>query len=646
MRQRPQMARAARGTLAALAALLLAIVLKLENPFWAAMTALIVIQPTRGLLLEKSYYRLVGTVAGSLAGLLLIFSTGSPLVLTIALALWIAACVSIGNLLYGLRSYAFMMAACTCAVIALSGYLNPPHIYSIAFGRIACIIVGIVVATAVTALFTPRQSKDELANRLSRLAGVTVDWLALLLRQGQGSMLVRREQDILIEIAEIEGVLDDVAAGSFRIKQQKRRHRNMLAALLSLLAVGRLAGEHLARQKAQDCSQEQWRELLARHLELVVDKLTNSSPVNCLDELSAVVAEVKAHLPLLGETLTDLVAALQSVLEDCGTMTASSKEQALPRLIHHRDWQEARRAAFRAAMTIGVVGGIWAFTGWSKGPLMLIAISIMVSIFSSKEHPAGFVGQIFIGAAIGSTCAVFCRLVLLPGVTDPFMTIAIIAPFLLTGIFAIQQRRTAIAATDATLFFLFVAQPGVSIAVLPEDLAIGAVAMVMGVGSAWLAYRYIIPINPALRMRSLLGAIMGDIEHLATATSKSGAGRLRARLHHRVIRLVAMATRHDADHRATVAAGVAALAIDGSIRQLREVLDRGSLTPAADTAIRGALASLAGLSRQPDNARNVLDAAANRLYAILDGDNHPPGPSRNSPEELAQKNIRWVPAGT
>ena len=54
LRQRPQMARAARGTLAALAALLLAIVLKLENPFWAAMTALIVIQPTRGLLLEKS----------------------------------------------------------------------------------------------------------------------------------------------------------------------------------------------------------------------------------------------------------------------------------------------------------------------------------------------------------------------------------------------------------------------------------------------------------------------------------------------------------------------------------------------------------------------------------------------------------------
>lgn len=58
--ERPRIMQAARGTVAALAALTLALVLKLKCPYWAAMTALIVIQPTRGLLLEKSIYRLVG----------------------------------------------------------------------------------------------------------------------------------------------------------------------------------------------------------------------------------------------------------------------------------------------------------------------------------------------------------------------------------------------------------------------------------------------------------------------------------------------------------------------------------------------------------------------------------------------------------
>lgn len=60
---------ALRGTFAALTALGVAEFLRIENPYWAAMTALIVIQPTRGLLLEKSFYRLVGALFGSLAAL-------------------------------------------------------------------------------------------------------------------------------------------------------------------------------------------------------------------------------------------------------------------------------------------------------------------------------------------------------------------------------------------------------------------------------------------------------------------------------------------------------------------------------------------------------------------------------------------------
>ncbi|HEY6008429.1 MAG TPA: FUSC family protein [Geobacteraceae bacterium] len=620
IRQRPSLVRAARGTVVALAALLVAVILGIENPYWAAMTALIVIQPTRGLLLEKSFYRLVGTVVGSVAGLLLLLSTKSPLVLTVALALWIATCVGIGNLLYGLRSYAFMMAACTCAVIAMSGYQNPHHIHEIAFGRIACIIVGIIVATGVTALCTPRQSRDELTNRLGRVAGETVGWLALLLRQGRESRLVRLEQDILIEIAVIEGMLDDATAGFPSFKKQKRQTRNLIAALLSLLAVGRLAREHLARHNELDRRHGQWRELLARHLEEVADKLESSSTVKCMTEVTAVVAAARTQLPLLGETLTDIVTSLQRVLADYGTMTDEPEMQPPNRLIHHRDWQEARRAAIRAALAIAAVGATWALTGWTKGPLMLMASSIMISIFSNKEHPAGFVGRIFIGAAIGSASAVFCRLLMLPGVTDPFMTAVIITPFILIGVFAMQHRRAAIAATDATLFFIFVAQPGIPIAVVPADLALGALAMVMGVGSAWLAYRYLVPINPAIRMRALLAAIARDIEGLAALAVPAAAETSRARMQHRVMRLVAMATRYDADHLAVVEGGLAALAIASCVHRLQEAQQNGNLPPSASGIIRETLLTLSDPGRRPHDVSAALEDAAIALYAVLEHD--------------------------
>ena len=196
---RPQFVLAFRNTSAALLALLIASFLKLESPYWAAMTAIIVIQPTRGLLFEKSFYRLVGTAIGSVAGLLLLLQSESPMVLTLGLSLWVAGCVCAGNLLYGLRSYACMMAGLTCAVIAMSGYLNPSHLYSLAFGRIADVFVGIIVATAVTALFTSRWSGDDIENRLRGVAAETVALLGLVLRPGGRGNLIRREQDLLID---------------------------------------------------------------------------------------------------------------------------------------------------------------------------------------------------------------------------------------------------------------------------------------------------------------------------------------------------------------------------------------------------------------------------------------------------------------
>lgn len=78
----PQFILAFRTTAAALLALLIAASLRLECPYWAAMTALIVIQPTRSLLFEKSHFRLLGTAIGAVAGLLLLLQSRSPMVLT------------------------------------------------------------------------------------------------------------------------------------------------------------------------------------------------------------------------------------------------------------------------------------------------------------------------------------------------------------------------------------------------------------------------------------------------------------------------------------------------------------------------------------------------------------------------------------
>lgn len=174
-----------------------------------------------------------------------------------------------------------------------------------------------------------------------------------------------------------------------------------------------------------------WQDLLASHLEELAESLECSAPGELATEMTAIAAEAKSHLPLLGETLADIVTSLQQVLVECNTLTDAPKEQPVNQFHRHRhrDWREAGRAAIRAALAIAAVGVTWSVSGWAQGPLMLMASSIMISIFSTKEHPAAFVGNIFIGAAIGSAVAVFCRAVLLQGVTRPLLAGIIGAPF-------------------------------------------------------------------------------------------------------------------------------------------------------------------------------------------------------------------------
>lgn len=615
---RSKLIAALRGTLSALTALGVAQFLGIENPYWAAMTALIVIQPTRGLLFEKSFYRLVGTVFGSLAALFLLRHTVSPFLLTLALVFWIAACVGIGNLFHGLRSYAFLMAGCTCAVIVMSGFMNPSRMNEIAFGRIACIVVGIIVSTGVTALFTPFSQREELERRLREAVSDAMCWLAALIRQGRTEEVARLEHALLLELADLEVLLDAAGAAAPGFTTRKRQVKSLLAALLSLLSVGRLSAEHLERHDDADGRHGQWRELLARRLgEAAAAFETSKGALSCA-ELTALSTEARSHLPLLGETLHVLVAALEDVLSGAGVVSDRDENEPQHRLIRHRDWVEAGRAAFRSGLVIAAVGFTWSATGWSKGPLMLMALSIMTTVFSNKDHPAHFVGNIFVGAAIGSATAVFCRIFLLPGVVDPYLTIAVIAPFVLLGFIAMQYRKTVLAATDATLFFIFVVQPGVAVHVADIDLAIGAVAMVAGVGTAWVSYALLVPINPGLRMRSILAAVSRDLVRMAQDGSPQVMARTRERLHHRVIRLVDMAARHDPEHLRTVEGGVTALGMAASIKSLREKLEREDLAPSSQRIIREALMAIAVLAPQPENARDLLSRAARALFAVLE----------------------------
>ena len=101
-------------------ALYVAFYLELDNAYWAGTTAAIVCQPNLGASLRKGWFRMIGTVMGAVAGVVLI--TCFPqhrAAFLVSLALWAAACALIATLLRNFASYAAAMAGITAAIIAL-----------------------------------------------------------------------------------------------------------------------------------------------------------------------------------------------------------------------------------------------------------------------------------------------------------------------------------------------------------------------------------------------------------------------------------------------------------------------------------------------------------------------------------------------
>ena len=90
---------------------------------------------------RRRLYRVGGTLLGSLATVLLVPSlANSPELLSLALALWVGGCLYISLLDRTPRSYVFMLAGYTAALIAFPAVGDPGTIFDIALARVEEII--------------------------------------------------------------------------------------------------------------------------------------------------------------------------------------------------------------------------------------------------------------------------------------------------------------------------------------------------------------------------------------------------------------------------------------------------------------------------------------------------------------------------
>ena len=235
-------------------ALYIAFWLELDNAYWAGTSAALVCQPHLGASLRKGWYRMVGTIVGAVA--IVVLTACFPqnrVAFLLSLALWGAACALVATLLRNFASYSAALAGITAAIIASDqlgavGGLNG-EAFRLAVARASEICIGIVCAGVVLAATDFGGAARRLAVQLASIAAEIVGrFTSALLLSGSELPDTRADRRGLIgRVAALDPVIDEVLGESAQLRYHSPVFQMTMDGLFAALAGWRTTSTHLER---------------------------------------------------------------------------------------------------------------------------------------------------------------------------------------------------------------------------------------------------------------------------------------------------------------------------------------------------------------------------------------------------------------
>ena len=394
-------------------ALYVAFWLELDNAYWAGTTAAIVCQPHLGASLRKGWFRMIGTVVGAVA--IVVMTACFPqnrAAFLVTLALWGAGCALVATLLRNFAAYAAALAGYTAAIIASDqlgaiGGLNG-QAFMLAVTRASEICIGIVCAGIVLAGTDLGGARRRLATlfaeplRQKSAAGSSTHWPP----PGPNSSAPRRSGA-------------NSSAGSSRSTRSSTRRsanppscatirrscRRAVDGLVAALAGWRAVAVLLAR----DCRIERASQEAAAVLAAVPEELRSSAeqdeparwianPTRLLRVCDAAVRRLVAlpagtpSLRLLADQTAEVLAGISHALNGLALLVADparpvSRSRGSRRL-RIADWLPPLVNAGRAFVVIGAAELFWIVTAWPSGAGAITFAAIGVILFAPRADQA------------------------------------------------------------------------------------------------------------------------------------------------------------------------------------------------------------------------------------------------------------------
>jgi uncharacterized membrane protein YccC len=629
---------ALRNWLASMLALYIAFALQLDSPVWAWLTVWIVAQPTPGMVLSKSLYRVIGTIAGAALGIVLIaLFAQTPELFVLALALLIGGCTVASNILTNFRAYATVLAGYTAGIIASDAINAPDQVFFIAMARAAAILVGIACGILVNSIFAPHRAEGVTRAKLVELMKET-SHRAVLPWTTPVEDRLKIGKKLIDDAIALDTQIEYAAAESGIFRLQANNARSLVAHIFGLISARRSLDAHLQR-----CGWPQHDALQIFHGVLI--DLLHEAPAQLdagkIDEQIEAIEAVRGQLARLhpeddSASVEDVISArlvidrIDDLLEHFGhalnnwrdILQESWRREPTRVLNFHRDVRAAWINGLRAFVAICLTGAFWIGTAWPHGPGALVFVSIMLSLFSTFPRPDIVGWKFFLASSPGVVLGLLCKFLVLP------MSSGFEYLFLATGVFLIPlgiimaNPPTTFAAVAFSFVFLNLAGPANPMVYDLADSLNSAIAIEFGVLAGVLAYVLILPPNPRAARRYVTYRIRLGLGLLASNVPIPHFAHWETRMYDRVNRL------HDPHNPSGThtdewfEAGLGALTLGNEILRLRHWLAEDKLSPEVRTTLETIIDALSRIKSEPEPAYATLKRGRDRIAQLDPGQGH------------------------
>ena len=509
---------------ASMLALVIALAMDLPRPYWAMATVYITSQPLAGATSSKAFFRVMGTLVGAIMTVALVPNlVNAPELLCLAIALWVGLCLYLSLLDGTPRSYVFMLAGYTVALIGFPSVSDPGAIFDTAVARLEEISLGIICASLVSTIVFPRSVAPAVAGRVdSWLSDARRLSQVVLLREGSNDTRRGKRLKLATDIVEIDTLSTHLAYDRLTDRSAVTGLGEIRLRMLMLLPViasleDRLAalGEEALRR------QPELKRLLEDLAQWIVSDLSTRQPA---ERIRAMIGERQAVLDDSASweriIITSLLSRLRELVDlsrDCRELTEAiadnrnvstldlafhSEAGAAP--VRHRDRGMALWSAAGAAVAILICCAFWIGTGWPDGASAPMMAAVACSFFAAQDEPARFIRSFGLWSLVAIVVVAIYLFALVPAISDIEVLVVALAPtFLLYG-FLIARPVTAgtgmaLAANTATLLALqstyfadFVSYANSAVAFFVGVLIAELVTRIArGVGAEWIANRLV-----------------------------------------------------------------------------------------------------------------------------------------------------------